>query len=102
MPATNIIVKSKKWERALGGDLVLNVEVEADGVSYGFSQHRHEIEWYCDSAMVMSNCYPLYMHGVGSRCCTKRIAQGDLKRAIDEYPIDNKESEVTIGLPQIW
>ena len=57
--------------------------VEAGGYSLGFSQHEDEDQWFADSMFRMSDCYPCYSHGEGSRSCRKSVAAGSLHDALE-------------------
>lgn len=54
----------------------------ADGTSLGLSQRDGETYWACDS-MISPNGAPVFVHGVGSRYCLKRVAGDDLAAQLD-------------------
>ena len=58
--------------------------VEHEGYLYDFSQFNSEDKWYLD-AKWSDKGLPVFAHGEGSRCCAKRVADSDLKEALDEY-----------------
>lgn len=50
-------------------------------IDLGLSRYSTETEWYLDCQF--SNRIPVFNHGEGDRCCLKKMAQNELKDAIE-------------------
>jgi hypothetical protein len=55
-------------------------------IEAGFSRYSTEKDWYLDTQFC--NKLPVFNHGEGSRCCTKKIAQSPIVEAIEKAPIE--------------
>jgi hypothetical protein len=64
------------------GEPCLNATVKIGNKTLGMSQNSDETKWFCDS--LFNNGLPVFVHGVGSRCCMKDAALGELEKALNE------------------
>ena len=83
------MIKIIKIEKVINiyGKPCLNATVEISTpknprLSFGFSQNEDETEWFCDSSF--RNGLPMEVHGIGSRCCKKMVAQGELREKLNK------------------
>lgn len=58
-------------------------KVEIGKTQLFFSRYSTESEWYLDSQFE-NGWMPVFHHGEGSRCCAKKVAQGQLHDAIED------------------
>lgn len=58
--------------------------VEAGGHSLGLSRWLdREASWAVDSMFRQADCYPVFFHGEGDRCCRKQVAVSPLHEALE-------------------
>lgn len=74
MSAPLDVKSAKVWrdKGPYGECLAADVEL-VNGYSATYSRYDTEDFWYCDSVFSKGG-FPVFVHGVGSRCCLKQVA----------------------------
>jgi len=57
-------------------------KIKVGSSTFYFSRYDTETEWYLDSHFE-NDWMPVFHHGEGSRCCTKKVAKNELEEAIN-------------------
>jgi len=85
------VIKKERKEATIGlsaprGAKFLDVaDVKIGNTTLCFSRYNTESEWLLDSQF-KDGWMPIFHHGEGSRCCSKKAAQAELAEMLDETP----------------